>query len=259
MRLDAAAALTAIAVLVGYTGFFRRDVEVSKVAQNRIQEGDLASSVKGEEAKLSKWSVGFTEDALKYGVNERIIYPIHSIPFNADEVPLKDATFVGWDRGKVIEISKENSIYSKEYSSCVAVLARGYKEKSEIPTHAALHHVFANPESLAGTLEELVKQVGTGEVEVFISGGMKQTKHYRELIQEIIRSSETKNCKITVVDDTFGISDIGQPYKRSGDHYYPMSVGLSYTGFSSEQANPIQVVSLKDDFSDKKPEEVLWV
>ncbi len=210
----------------------------------------------------SKWKVAFNENALKWGADERMtladreIIGINTVNFRSD-----GDECVAWDQGKVIEAGSKR-IYSKEFGPCIAVLARGYKENSDTPTHLALHHVFHDTLSFQRTLSKLIGLVQRGEIEVFISGGDKTSKDkYREILK-IINKSSTGDCRVVVQDDTFSIADVGTPAKYTKDGYFPMSLGISYTGFTSdEQINPVQVIFLRDahdSVSDSEVIQLIW-
>lgn len=156
---------------------------------------------------------------------------------------------MGWDEGKVVNLEKDQPLYSTEFGPCVAVLARGYKDNSNLPTHLALHHVFTSPSYLKDTLSELIKQMGSGKVEVFISGGQKTSQSYLEEIQSIVKKSATKNCQTAIIDNTFRIANLGTVFKCS-NRCYPMTPGISYVGFTSKHQNPVQIVDATDRFED---------
>lgn len=236
--------------------------EVSRQVLGEMAFNDLSSivshafytdTVEEKKVKLDQWSIGFTPSSLKYKVDETInsIYQRS----NANQVaalkrPFEGGCEVGWDQGAIIEAGSETSIFSKEFSTCIAVLARGYKQNSDTPHYLALHHVFSNPHLFQKTLEDLVEKVQSGVIEIFISGGESATANNEKAIVNIINNVEPKDCKISICDNTFGITDLGDFYKISKSRFYPMSVGLSCVGISFTNPNPVQVVNLRDEFSD---------
>lgn len=110
------------------------------------------------------WSTGLSVSALRWGTLEYIKYPIRTIPVKEGQFPSEQETYVGWDQGKVVEVSKESLLYSEQFGPCLAVLARGYKDGSDEPNYLALHHVFYDTSRLLDTLNDLVQRVGRGTV-----------------------------------------------------------------------------------------------
>lgn len=254
--------VTLAVVWTAYKGLRSPNTSICDIVRKHIPNGELsvwynpcsiaAASNLAEKAtsKLLTWSTGFSATALRYAADQRISYPIYTIPVEEGKLPSDQETYVGWDQGKVVELATEKPLYSKEFGPCVAVLARGYKGNSKLPTHLALHHVFRNTELLAKTLSDLVNRVSVGTVEIFISGGMDETQNSRKEIYDIIKEAKTADCKIAVLDDTFGIADLGTPYKCTERSCFPMSPGISYTGFVSPEQNPVQIISLRDEHKD---------
>jgi hypothetical protein len=250
--------VVATAALVAYTRYSGIGAAMCEIVRTQIPGGDLAAwynpcsieelaSLKEKRVqKLLTWSTGLSVPALRWGTLEYIKYPIRTIPVKEGQFPSEQETYVGWDQGKVVEVSKENLLYSEQFGPCLAVLARGYKDGSDEPNYLALHHVFFDTSRLLDTLNDLVQRVGRGTVEVFISGGMEMSERsYRE-VHDIIKKSATKECSTNVVDDTFRIADLGTVYKCT-DRCYDMSNGIDYVGFdSSPHHNPIQVIGITD-------------
>lgn len=243
---------------------------ICQIVQDRISAGDLSAwynpcrEIPTKEPKLSTWSTGFTEKALLAGLEKKIpdYYNIKKIPLIEGQFPVEGSeTYVGWDQGKVVNLASEKPLYSTEFGPCVAVLARGYKDNSKFPSHLALHHIFTTPSKLTDTLRELIKQIGAGKVEVFISGGQKMSQSYHEEIQNIIKKSATKNCQIAIVDNTFRIADLGTVYKCS-NKCYPMNPGIPYVGFTSKHQNPVQIIGVSDshkDVPDSSIRQFVWI
>ncbi len=264
MQIAAVTVIIATAVLLGCNHEIGN--ALCNVVQENIIGGDLATWCNPHEEtpirslntdrKLTTWSTGFTKGALFIGCPDKIPYTTQIVPIEEELYPDRNKeTYVGWDQGKVVDLSLEKPLFSTEFGSCVAVLARGYREDSNLPTHLALHHVFSSPTKLTGTLNKLVDQVGSGKIEIFISGGMKETKEFRKQIRKIIENSQTENCRIEVLDDTFGIADLGTAYKRA-DQYYPVTTGILYAGFTSEYQNPLQIIKTNDQYSDIPDSEI---
>lgn len=253
---------TLAVVWTAYTGLRSLNTSICDIVRSHIPNGELsvwynpcsiaAASNLAEKAtsKLLTWSTGFSATALRYAADRRISYDVYRIHVEDGKFPSDQETYVGWDQGKVVELATEKPLYSKEFGSCVAVLARGYKGHSELPTHLALHHVFSSPALLTKTLSDLVNRVSVGTVEIFISGGIDLTQDFRKKIYDIIKKAQTADCKIAVLDDTFGIADLGTAYKCTERSCFPMSPGISYTGFVSPEQNPVQIISLRDEHKD---------
>lgn len=274
MQIAAVSAIIATAIL------FSCDPELGNAIRNIVRErivgGNLATWWNPHEEtqvrslnnnrKLTTWSTGFTKGALLIGCPDKIPhnYNTEIVPIEERQYPDKEKeTYVGWDQGKVVDLSLEKSLYSKEFGTCVAVLARGYRENSDVPTHLALHHVFTSPAKLTETLNKLVDQVGSGPIEIFISGGMEETRPFREQIHKIIEDSQTENCPIKVLDDTFGIADLGTAYicTKSGLSY-PVTTGILYAGFTSEHQNPLQIIKANDqglDIPHSEIDKIMWI
>lgn len=244
---------------------------ICNIVREQIPGGDLAawynpcsqSTLRpiNDERKLSTWSTGFAQKALWAECSKRIPYDLTTIPVREEIYPSEDQeTYVGWDQGKVVDLALEKPLYSTEFGPCIAVLARGYRKNSDLPTHLALHHVFMNPSKLTDTLHQLAEEMGTGKIEIFISGGMKMTEGNREAIYKIIQESQTKSSPIKVLDDTFGIADLGTAYKCS-DQCYPMTTGIAYTGFTTVYQNPLQIIKVEDryrEIPDSDIKKILW-
>lgn len=213
------------------------------------------------------WLTAFTQEALDFGVRERMIFLNKKLENVIDlkEIKIpndKTYTYVGWDEGRISDVEKELLLYSTEFTSCIAVLARAFKKNSDKASHIALHHVFLKPKNFSETLSMLERVIKAGTIEFFISSGLKSTENNKEEIYIIINEFSKKyiNIEFKIIEDIFGICDLGEPNKVIEGIPYPETCGLDYAGFDELQ-RPFQVIGVTcDRGGDKGPiEEIIWL
>lgn len=200
------------------------------------------------------WLTAFTVEALELGVKERALSLHKKL---GDVIDIKEITipnqtthqFVGWDGGRVSEVDKDLPLFSSEFGSCIAILARAFEDHSKKPSFTALHHVFMQPLSFNQTLKKLQEKISAGTIEIFISGGIQiESGEYLREIYSVIDKRRKKNKEITVevCDDTFGIGDLGQPHKVVKEMCYAECVGVFHAGFNAQHA-PFQVIDMTNN------------
>lgn len=209
----------------------------------------------------------FTQEAVDLGIKERALSLGKKLGTVVDISTIKipnnaTHTYVGWDGSRVVDTEEDLPPYSEEFGSCIAVLAKGFKDQLNKPSYLALHHVFLYPERFNNTLKNLVGKVKNGTIEIFISGGKHSVRDHLQQIKQIIRLF-TKNfpdVQFKTVDKTFGIADLGQLNKIVREICYPETCGLAYVGFD-DQYRPFQVVNstCNHPFNKNEIEKVKWL
>jgi hypothetical protein len=205
-----------------------------------------------------QWLTAFDEEALCLKVKDRAeqlqknlgkVVGIKEIKATRI-IDKSDSNYVSWDHGKVVEVRDGMSLpFSTEFGCCIAVLARAFKEKTPQPSYVALHHVWECPNEFEGTLQTLVDATKKGTIQFFISGGMQFTKNRLERIEKIINKFVQRypDINFEIEDNTFGIADLGNPYKITLEGMaYPTVCSLCYVGFDERQ-HPFQIINLVDD------------
>lgn len=234
------------------------------ISNNQALETKFEKDENRRSQQSQHWLTAFTQEALDLGAKERALFLKRKlgnvIDLNDIKIPNKTThTYVSWDNGKISEVGKELLVYSTEFGSCLAVLARATKEGSSQPSHIALHHVDQEPSRLCKTLEKLAKQIEKGTLEIFISAGMQLSKTQYEDTCDYIEECEEKykNIRFKIVEDTFRICDLGQPNKVVDGICYPETCGLSYAGFD-ELLRPFQIVDITRNHNTGSVEKVIW-
>lgn len=218
------------------------------------------ADIEGFNGKSDQWLIGYTELAKTAKMREQVEKTtlrgrdIRTIDLSGVEIPSessqkKNPNYVQWNAGRVSESRK---IFSGGYTACFAILGRGYKngEGSSIPDYFYVHHFFSRSDFFKETLSDLVTKVGSGTVELFISGGQAAISEWNyEEIKSIIKESSTDTCKVKILDDTSNIADHEDPLMvyQEGNTVISnqVSPNIAYTGFD-KFGNPIQVLHLSD-------------
>lgn len=205
------------------------------------------------------WLTAFAQEALAVDIRERmeILNKQFGDVINMSEIVIDEGnthTYVGWDDYKISEVGKDRPLYTKEVAVCLAVLSRAFKEGSDKPSHTALNHVMMSPETFTETLTELVERVGKGTVQVFISGGEECSQGNLTTILGIIDifNRNYPDVEFTVIENTFGICDLGKSYITDGKQRYRGDCALSYVGFDVSH-RPWQIVDIKHKSESKAP------
>lgn len=213
--------------------------------------------------QVRNWSTSYSDFAKALGIPaavesklSRRSQPLQILPFENFKTycdkhsPPLHSKYVGWDQGHVMQTVNNPFLHSKEFGSCIAVLARGSQDKANKKVdHLALHHIFTNADLAKKTLSDLIGKVQQGTVEIFISGGTLELKNLKEDLEAVIATlqKEHPSCEVTVKGDTFGICDIGQVYVITTQNMIHSlgRPGLSYAGFDIHQ-NPFQIINVEN-------------
>ncbi len=207
------------------------------------------------DAKTSQnphWITTFTQDALAFKTEERMAAMgkkiTEAVPIENITIPsFQTHTMVGWDAGKVVDVTQQPPLYTKEIGPCIGVLARLFE--GETVTHTALHHIFCNPEELKNTLKTLIEKTKEGTIEFFITGGdASSIGNYNKVIKIIEKLREEHlNVNMIIQEDLFRVADLGKPCKLTQEKMlYRESCGLQFAGFD-EQHRPYQIVDVSSD------------
>lgn len=200
------------------------------------------------------WTTALTHNAKAIGVEKRVhaLFPnAINIAIENVAIPILDTQdqthqWVGMDQGRVVSVN-DKPLYSTQFGSCVAILARAFPAHSTNVSHMSLNHIYLKPANFRKTLEELVETIQrTGAVEIFISGGNRSSIEDLEEIQAIVSdcTSRFKNVEFRSKASTFGIAEVGEYYlfdeNRTG---HQGNCGLASAGFD-QQGNPCQVIDV---------------
>lgn len=182
------------------------------------------------------WLIGMSNEGKELDLQNYLPnLQTHRLVLDDFILPTYDShTYVGWDQGKVASID-ENPLFSKEFGSCIALLGRGIKEGENRVSHTSLNHVFVTPKSIEPTLLMLIEKVKSGIIELFITGGLEQTKNNKSQMEKIIHDlgKINPNVELMIKDDTFKIAD-------SEMGIYQIA-GIKYVAFD-RNGNPYQII-----------------
>lgn len=195
------------------------------------------------------WTTVLTTTAAKLGTQKRVnaLFP-NAANANICQITIpKEEThqYVAMDQGRVATFN-EKPLYSEQFGSCLAILSRAFKSKETSVSHLSLNHIYLTPAKFKQTLTELVNKIEkAGVVEIFISGGTRETREDLQQIQAII--SETKkefpNVSFLEKSSTFGIANHEYYLFDDQKRVHQGSCGIAYAGFD-QAGNPYQIIDV---------------
>lgn len=197
------------------------------------------------------WTFAFENETLKYKIHELFRKNIFVVPIEEITLPSsklkEDFKYVEWNGGLVISAQNRIKPYSSGFSTCIALLARGYLKGKNQPKLLGLAHIMSLEcvENCTNILREIQKEISDGRIEVFIAGGYAISKDlYDSMYGQIMKFAEEKKCDIDVSDDQFRVADIREidlvTVENRGHHG---TKSLSFAGFDKEN-NPFGVLGV---------------
>lgn len=197
------------------------------------------------------WTFAFEKETIEYKVDQffrQNIKDIHEVSIKEISLPsseaIEDFEYVSWNQSIVVPAEQRIRPYSSEFSSCIALLARGYPEGNDQPSQLGLAHIWdiEHLKSCVGILNEIQQEIADGKVEVFISGGYSQSRNLHDgLLDEICDFIFESTCEVEIVDDQFEIANLGWiELVTEKDICHKGTSGLSFAGFDKEN-NPFAV------------------
>lgn len=199
----------------------------------------------------STWTIAFDKQMSDFEIDQLVrpkINPDKIVSLDKISLPSKNDLYVGWSAFKIVTTPNPPLLYSSDFSVCIAVLVRGFKQSnSSNPSHLGLAHVMGSPEIIEPMILEIDQETDHGPIEIFICGGYRSDNlsenNYKNLMERIKTLSQNKP-NIQVLDDQFGIMDIPGFYlvdkKQTA---YTGSPGLDFAGFDANH-NPYAVLGV---------------
>lgn len=197
------------------------------------------------------WTFAFEKETIEYKIDQlfrKNIKNIHEVPIDEISLPssqaVEDFQYVHWNRSIVLPAAQRIKPYSAEFSSCIALLARGFLEGNHQPSQLGLAHIWdvEHVKSCAGILNEIQEQIAHGKVEVFISGGYSSSRDIYFGLRDAIDDFEADStCAVEIVDDQFEIANLGWlELVTEKNICHKGTSGLSFAGFDKKN-NPFAV------------------
>lgn len=205
------------------------------------------------ESKIKRtWTICFDKQMIVFEIDKLVRHNINSdklLSLDKISLPSRSDLYVGWNATKVIRTPNLPLLYSSEFSVCIAVLVRGFKQSNPSnPSHLGFAHVMGSPEIVEPMILEIDQETDQGPIEIFVCGGYRSDNlsksNYKKLMERIKKLSQNKP-NIQVLDDQFGIIDIPGFYlidKKQLAH--KGSPGLTFAGFDANH-NPYAVLGVE--------------
>lgn len=205
------------------------------------------------QGKLNRtWTICFDKQMIDFEIDKLVrhtINPDKICSLDKISLPSKNDLYVGWSAVKIIRTPNPSLLYSSEFSVCIAVLVRGFKQSNPSnPSHLGFAHVMGSPEIIDPMILEIDQETDHGPIEIFICGGYLSDNisesNYKNLMERIKKLSQNKP-HIQVLDDQFGIMDIPGFYLVSKEQMaYKGCPGLAFAGFDANH-NPYAVLGVE--------------